>query len=291
MNRVPQAPTSRPARLRGQYADVRPDYTVEQRYEAYADDDHRVWAELLARQSRLLPRFAIPEFRSGVAALGLDARIPRFEAVSQRLAQLTRWTIVGVPGLIPEHEFFQHLSQRRFPVTTWIRTREELDYLVEPDLFHDFFGHVPLLADPVYADFIELYGNAGQRALENGGLAMLARLYWYGVEFGLMETDAGLRCYGAGILSSWGETQYALSSPVPQRVRFDLARVLRSAYLIDEYQRTYFVIRDFRELMDAAIHTDFLPLYQRYGKDAGIPVGSVLPGEERVPPDLSATAG
>ena len=291
MNRVPQAPTSRPARLRGQYADVRPDYTVDQRHEAYSDEDHGVWAELLARQSRLLPRFAIPGFGAGVEALGLDARIPRFDEVSRRLAGLTRWTIIGVPGLIPEREFFEHLSQRRFPVTTWIRTRAELDYLVEPDLFHDFFGHVPLLTDPVYADFIELYGRAGQRALDNGGLGMLARLYWYGVEFGLMETPVGLRCYGAGILSSWGETQHALASPVPQRLRFDLTRVLRSAYLIDDYQRTYFVIRDFRELMDAAIGTDFLPLYRRHGSEPGIPVGSVLPGEEVVPPDPSAVVG
>ena len=278
--RQPSAPTRWPARLRGDYAAAGADYTVEQRYESYTPDEHAVWAELLARQARLLPDHAVPQFIAGVQALGLDERIPRFETISGRLERHAGWRIVAVPGLIPEREFFALLSQRRFPVTVWLRRREELDYLAEPDLFHDFFGHVPLLTDPVYADFIELYGRAGQRALENGGLAMLARLYWYGVEFGLMETAAGLRCYGAGILSSGAETRYALASPVPHRLRFRLERVLRSAYLIDDFQRNYFVIRDFRELIDQAVQTDFLPLYRRWGAAEPIPVGAILPDDE-----------
>ena len=216
---------------------ARDDYTVDQQYRQYTADDHAIWAELLARQRGLVAGYAVPEFLAGVERLGLDVRIPRLEQVSEQLRRLTRWELVGVPGLIPEREFFAHLAQRRFPVTVWVRRRDEFDYLVEPDLFHDFFGHVPLLCDPVYADFIELYGRAGPRAIEHGGLAMLARLYWYGVEFGLMETSQGLRAYGAGILSSAAETRYAIESPLPLRIRFDLNRVLRTDYRIDDFQR------------------------------------------------------
>jgi phenylalanine-4-hydroxylase len=277
---LPAAPTSRPAKLRGPYDRARADYTVEQAYADYTDDEHRVWSELLARQRGLLARYAVPEFVAGVEALALGSQIPRFEAVSERLRRLTGWEIVAVPGLIPERQFFDHLSQRRFPVTVWIRRRVEFDYLVEPDLFHDFFGHVPLLADPVYADFIELYGKAGQRALQHDGLKMLARLYWYGVEFGLMETAQGLRTYGAGILSSFGETRYAIDSPLPHRIRFNLLRVLRSDYLIDDFQRNYFVIRSFRELIDTAVQTDFLPLYRAFGAAPGIAVGTLLPEDD-----------
>ncbi|MEZ5459939.1 MAG: hypothetical protein R3E65_11740 [Steroidobacteraceae bacterium] len=190
---TPSAPASQAVRLRGDYGQAGADYRVEQHYTRYTPDEHAVWRELLARQQRLVARYAVPEFLAGVDTLGLDARIPRLEQVSERLRHLTGWELVGVPGLIPEREFFAHLAQRRFPVTVWMRRRDEFDYLVEPDLFHDFFGHVPLLCDPVYADFIELYGRAGPRAIEHGGLAMLARLYWYGVEFGLMETPLGLR--------------------------------------------------------------------------------------------------
>jgi len=271
---TPRAPAAHAVHLRGDYREARPDYSVEQRYGQYTPDEHAVWAELLARQQRLVSRYAVPEFLAGVDALGLDARIPRLEELSARLRRLTRWELVGVPGLIPEREFFAHLAQRRFPVTVWIRRRDEFDYLAEPDLFHDFFGHVPLLCDPVYADFIELYGRAGPRAIEQGGLTMLARLYWYGVEFGLMETPQGLRAYGAGILSSASETRHSIESPQPLRLRFALERVLRTDYLIDDFQRNYFVIRSFRELIDSAVQTDFLPLYRRYRDEPGIAPGS-----------------
>lgn len=281
----PNAPTFGTPRLRGKYGVARADYTVDQDYEQYALDDHRVWAELLARQSALVARYAVPEFLSGVEQLGLTDRIPRLEQVSESLRRLTGWQLVGVPGLIPDREFFGHLAQRRFPVTVWIRRRDEFDYLVEPDLFHDFFGHVPLLCDPVYADFIELYGLAGPRAMEHGGLAMLARLYWYGVEFGLMQTQQGLRTYGAGILSSFGETRYAIESPQPLRIRFDLTRVLRTDYRIDDFQRNYFVIRSFRELIDSAVQTDFLPLYERYCDEPAIPVGTICADDVLLQPE------
>jgi phenylalanine-4-hydroxylase len=276
---TPRAPTSRPAALRGAYLAARSDYTVEQCYGDYSVDEHRIWAELLARQRALVAQYAVPEFLAGVDALGLDARIPRLEQISDRLRRLTGWQLVGVPGLIPEQAFFAHLAQRRFPVTVWIRRPEEFDYLVEPDLFHDFFGHVPLLGDPVYADFMELYGRAGRRAIELGGLGMLARLYWYAIEFGLTETPAGLRAHGTGILSSYAETRYAIESPVPHRIRFDLQRVLRTGYLIDDLQRCYFVVRDFRALIDTCVGRDFAPLYQRHATAPPIAPGTLLPGD------------
>lgn len=287
---APSAPASHALHLRGDYREARADYSVEQHHERYTPDDHAVWAELLARQRRLVVRYAVPEFLAGLDALVLDARIPRLEQLSERLHRLTRWELVGVPGLIPEREFFAHLAQRRFPVTVWIRRREEFDYLVEPDLFHDFFGHVPLLCDPIYADFMQLYGRAGPRAIEHGGLTMLARLYWYGVEFGLMETAQGLRAYGAGILSSAAETRHSIESPRPLRLRFDLERVLRTDYRIDDFQRNYFVIRSFRELIDSAVQTDFLPLYARYRDEPGIEPGSRCAGDAVLQP-VPATSG
>lgn len=282
---APRAPASQAVHLRGDYRGARADYSVEQDHAGYTPDQHAVWGDLLARQQRLVSRYAVPEFLAGLDALGLDARIPRLEQVSERLRRLTRWELVGVPGLIPEREFFAHLAQRRFPVTVWIRRRDEFDYLVEPDLFHDFFGHVPLLCDPVYADFIELYGRAGPRAIAHGGLGMLARLYWYGVEFGLMQTAQGLRAYGAGILSSAAETRYAIESPQPLRIRFELERVLRTDYRIDDFQRNYFVIGSFRELIDQAVQTDFLPLYARYRDEPGIEPGTRCAEDKLLQPE------
>jgi phenylalanine-4-hydroxylase len=283
---LPTAPTRWPAQLRGDYSAARADYSVDQDPARYSEVEHDLWAQLLARQRALLPHYAAPEFIAGVQSLNLTDRIPSFDEASNVLYHATRWQLIGVPGLIPEKEFFEHLSQRRFPVTVWLRSPEEIDYLAEPDLFHDFFGHVPMLLNPAYADFMELYGRAGERAMQLGGLKMLARLYWYGVEFGLIETDAGLRTYGAGILSSFGETRHAIENPEPRRIRFDLERVLRTDYLIDDYQRSYFVIRSFHDLMDVAVNTDFAPLYTRYGGQAGIEPGVLLPGDEPVPAAL-----
>lgn len=277
--RQPSAPARWPVKLRGDYATAGQDYRVEQHPERYSDAEHALWARLLERQRALLPAHAAPQFIAGVEALQLDARIPSFERASDRLEARTGWRIVGVPGLIPERDFFAHLAERRFPVTVWLRRPEEIDYLAEPDLFHDFFGHVPLLFEPSFADFMQLYGQAGERARSLGGLAMLARLYWYGVEFGLIETAQGLRCYGAGILSSHLETRHALHSPLPHRLRFDLERVLRSEYLIDDLQRSYFVLRSFEDLMRAAVDTDFAPIYARWRDQQGIAAGELVPGD------------
>jgi phenylalanine-4-hydroxylase len=236
--------------LRGDYAGMAPDWTVPQHLDRYSDEDQAVWRLLVERQTALAKAHACREFLDGLRTLGIGDTIPDFEAVNVRLEPLTGWRIVGVPGLIPDAAFYDHLAHRRFPVTVWIRARAELDYLVEPDLFHDFFGHVPLLSNPVFADYMQLYG---QRALEAGAkIDLLARLYWYTVEFGLIRTPAGLKIYGAGILSSAAEVKHAMSSKDVARLPFEAATVMRRPYEIDKLQNTYFVLDDFRQLFEAA---------------------------------------
>jgi phenylalanine-4-hydroxylase len=266
MVQPPSAPVNQPQSLRGDYSRAAADYTVEQDWAAYSEDQHAIWAQLYHRQIELIERYAAPEFLQGVRALGASrTRIPRFADANRVLGDSTGWRIVAVPGLIPEQVFFEHLANRRFPVTVWIRRRDELDYLVEPDVFHDFFGHVPLLTIPMFARFMQAYGEAGPKALATpGALRMLARLYWYMVEFGLIRTSAGLRVYGAGILSSKGETVYSLESQQPHRWRFELLRVMRTDYRIDAFQQSYFVLDSFEQLFQACYSTDFAPLYARF---------------------------
>lgn len=277
----PKAPVHQPFGLRGDYSRAAPDYTVEQRWEEYSDGEHAIWAQLYGRQIELIERYAAPEFLHGVRALGASAtRIPRFEEANRVLERSTGWQIVAVPGLIPEQHFFDHLAHQRFPVTVWIRRPEELDYLVEPDVFHDFFGHVPLLTIPAFGRFMQAYGEAGPRALAiPGALSMLARLYWYMVEFGLIATAQGLRVYGAGILSSKGETVFSIESPQPRRWKFDLVRVMRTEYRIDAFQQSYFVIDSFEQLFEACYGTDFTPLYRRYAAEPAYPADAVLAGD------------
>jgi phenylalanine-4-hydroxylase len=186
-----------------------------------------------------------------------------------------------VPGLVPDLVFFEHLAGRRFPVTRWLREEHELEYIVEPDVFHDFFGHVPMLFDPVFAHYMEAYGKGGLKAEGLGALQWLARLYWYTVEFGLVRTPLGLRIYGAGILSSPGEIEHALASPLSRRVEFDLVRVMRSRYRIDAYQETYFVVDSFRQLFDAT-RPDFAPLYRELALLEDLAAGAALPGDRLV---------
>lgn len=278
MNRLPDAPAHQPVALRGDYSRAAADYSVEQEWERYTAEDHAIWQTLYARQIQLIERYAAPEFIAGTRALGASPQhIPRIHETNAVLARATGWQIVPVPGLIPEEHFFAHLAQKRFPVTVWIRKREELDYLVEPDIFHDFFGHVPLLTNPIFAQFMQAYGRAGPKATAAGGLKMLARLYWYMVEFGLIQTARGLKVYGAGILSSKGETVYSVENPAPHRIRFALERVMRTDYSIDDFQQTYFVIETFEQLFRAAYDTDFAPIYARYKDAPGIPPDQVLP--------------
>ncbi len=232
--------------LRGDYGAAAADYTVPQRHAGVTPAEHATWRALHARQSALFGRHAARAFREGVAALDCAGGVPDLDRASEALRR-TGWRLVAVPGLIPEDAFFAHLAARRFPVTHWLRRPEEMDYLEEPDIFHDFLGHVPLLTDPAFADFLHGYGEAGAFAQAQGALRPLARLYWHMVEFGLLLEDGAIRAYGAGILSSATETVHATEGPVP-RLRFDAARVLRTEYRIDDLQPLYFVIEDFREL-------------------------------------------
>jgi phenylalanine-4-hydroxylase len=270
-----------PAGLRGDYAAAAQDYTLPQDHAATTAEDHATWRRLYDRQAALFPRHAAKAWRDGLARLDCAGGIPAFDAVSRILRGLTGWSLVAVPGLIPGEAFFAHLAARRFPVTTWIRRPEELDYIVEPDVFHDFLGHVPLLTHPDFARFIEAYGALAQRAAAMGALEQMSRLYWHMVEFGLIEEDGAIRAYGAGILSSAKETLHATTAPGVRRLRFAPLRVLRSAYFIDDLQPTYFVIRDYAELYDAMAE---LPALLAASRDAPtIPPGAPDPSDIPIP--------
>src|SRR5205807_8228693 len=255
------------------------DHTIEQNWQAYAEDEHAVWRLLFERQQKLLKRRACREYLDGLQQLGVAAHgIPDFRRLSDILDRATGWRIVPVPGLVPDDVFFAFLAARRFPSTCFIRRRDQLDYLQEPDVFHDIAGHVPMLMNPVFADYIQAYGEGGLKAVHLGHLGHLARLYWYTVEFGLIATQEGLRIYGSGILSSAGESVYSLEDPHPHRLRFDLRRVMRTEYHIDRYQETYFVIHDFAQLF-AATRPDFAPIYREIAALPDIAADAVLAGE------------
>ena len=265
---------------RGDYGAARSDYTCEQNWQAYSAQDHDLYRRLYQRQAAQVAGLACDEFIAALGHLGAPEHIPRFDALSDRLHRATGWEIVAVPGLIPEEAFFALLAQRRFPVTGWIRRPAEFDYVVEPDVFHDLFGHVPLLFDPVFADYMQAYGKGGLKASRQGACELLARLYWYTVEFGLIDTTQGLRAYGAGILSSAGELRHSVRSPEPSRVRFDLQRIMRTRYKIDSFQATYFVVDSFEQLFDATA-PDFTALYAAVRLQSEVDAGVVLNGERR----------
>lgn len=257
---------------------------VEQPWDSYSDADHETWAALFMRQREILAGRACGEFIEAQDAMGMNAgTIPRFSDLNAVIESSTGWTLVGVEGLLPELDFFDHLANRRFPVTWWIRKPEQLDYIAEPDLFHDLFGHVPLLMTPVFADYMQAYGKGGVKAHAIGqdALTHLTRLYWYTVEFGLIRTGEGLRIYGSGIVSSKGESIYCLESPAPNRIAFDLQRVMRTRYRIDTFQKTYFVIDSFEQLFEAT-RPDFTPIYEKLAKLPAIPAGQVLDSDEVV---------
>ncbi len=247
---------------RGDYSRANADYTCTQDYASYTAADHDTYRRLYERQRALLPGLASQAFIDALPSLGASDRIPRFEEVNERLYKATGWELVGVPGLIPEVPFFTLLANRKFPVTDWIRKPEEFEYIVEPDIFHDLFGHVPLLFNPVFADYVQRYGQGGLKAQGLGSCEMLSRLYWYTIEFGLIREAGELRAYGAGILSSSGELAYSVQSPEPQRIALQLERTMRTRYKIDTYQQTYFVIDSFEQLFEMTA-ADFAPIYER----------------------------
>ena len=258
------------------------DWTIDQGWENYTAEEHRVWKTLFERQSKLLPGRACDEFIQGMRNLTMDTnQIPDFRRLSEVLMKRTGWQVVAVPGLVPDEVFFDHLANRRFPAGHFIRKPEELDYLEEPDVFHDVFGHVPMLMHPVFADYMQAYGVGGLRARNLGMLTNLARVYWYTVEFGLIKQSEGLRIYGSGIASSYTETFFALDDASPNRIRFDVERVMRTQYRIDDFQETYFVIDGFEDLLNLA-KIDFGPVYQRIKGQPEFQPGDILPTEELI---------
>jgi phenylalanine-4-hydroxylase len=265
--------------------DSRPadDFVIDQEWARYGAEEHAIWRRLFERQSALLRGRACREFLDGLAATGAAADgIPEFERASDILEKATGWRIVAVAGLVPDDVFFWHLANRRFPVTNWIRAPEQMDYLKEPDVFHDFFGHVPVLMNPVFAAYMQAYGEGGLKALRLGALPYLARLYWYTVEFGLIRSGDGLRIYGSGIVSSRTESVYCLDSSEPNRIAFDLMRVMQTDYRIDDLQAVYFVIDDFRQLFDAT-RPDFTPYYAALRERPDLAPETVLPGDILIP--------
>ncbi len=263
------------------YVPVYTTAVIEQPWDSYSGDDHSTWSTLYRRQRELLVGRACDEFLQAQDEMGMSEHmIPRFDQLNEVLGAATGWTLVGVEGLLPELDFFDHLANRRFPVTWWIRRPDQIDYIAEPDLFHDLFGHVPLLMNPVFSDYMAAYGRGGVKAHAIGPEALqhLTRLYWYTVEFGLINTADGLRIYGAGIVSSKGESLYSLESAAPNRIGFDLQRIMRTRYRIDTFQKSYFVIDSFEQLM-AATAPDFTPIYAGLEKLEHLPAGEVQDGD------------
>ena len=268
----------------GAAAGLRPeraDWTIDQAWHKYTAAEHAVWRTLFERQTRLLPGRACDEFVDGMKRLPIGPEaIPDFSRLSDVLGKRTGWQVVAVPGLVPDEVFFEHLANRRFPAGQFIRKSDQLDYIEEPDVFHDVFGHVPMLMHPVMADYIQAYGRGGLRAQRLGVLPNLARVYWYTVEFGLVESREGVRIYGSGIASSYTESVFALENGSPNRVGFELARVMRTRYRIDDFQETYFVIRGIDELLELA-RIDFAPTYAAIRGQPELEPGQTLP-QDRV---------
>ncbi len=284
--------SAQPRRVEHQQTDKGsvPVYTtavVEQPWSSYPAEDHATWATLFRRQQQVLVGRACREFSENQQRFGMTPDvIPKFDELNGVLKKATGWTLIGVEGLLPELTFFDHLANRRFPVTWWIRKPAQVDYIAEPDLFHDLFGHVPLLLNPLFADYMQAYGAGGVKAhgLGADALVHLTRLYWYTVEFGLIrEKNAGgndgLRIYGSGIVSSKGESIHCLESSAPNRLGFDMRRIMRTRYRIDTYQKTYFVIDSFQQLMDAT-EPDFTPIYDELRVQESIPAGAVLQSDK-----------
>lgn len=261
--------------LRGDYSACRSDFTVAQAYN-YSEAEQQVWRTLCDRQMKLTERLAHQTYLDGVKTLGLLDRIPDFDTVSARLRELTGWEIVAVPGLIPAAPFFDHLANRRFPVTNWLRTKEELDYIVEPDMFHDFFGHVPALTQPNFADFMQMYGQKAEDIIALGGGEMITRLYWYTAEYGLMQGQGEpLKAFGAGLMSSFTEIQFAVEDRQAHHVPFDLEMVMRTGYEIDKFQRAYFVLPSFDALKTAFETADMPAIVGRWKDQAALDPSSV----------------
>lgn len=241
------------------------DCLIDQNWSAYTPEDHQTWNALFRRQMDTLKGHVCGEYLEGLRVLGITEQdIPDFERMNKNLRAATGWEVVAVPGLIPSRPFFELLSQKKFPAGNFIRKPEQMDYLEEPDIFHDVFGHIPLLTNPAYADYMQAYGRAGEDAMANKGVKYLARLNWWTIEFGLIREHGKIKIYGAGICSSFGEARYVVEDPSPHFVEFDLRRCMRTGYYIDDFQATYFVIDSFEDLFRRAMEEPFVPLYEQF---------------------------
>lgn len=239
------------------------DWTIPQQWERFTAEEHRVWDLLFARQQERLAGRVVRAFAEGLELLRLSRPgIPELGELNDRLHERTGWEVVAVPGLLPDAIFFAHLAARRFPAGNFIRRADQIDYIEEPDVFHDVFGHVPMLANSAVADFMQKLGEAGLAALSSGNMHRLSRLYWYTVEFGLAREGGALKIYGAGLASSFEEAGYALESALPRRKSFDLRTVLRTRYRSDALQQGYFVVDNFDDLLADIDVTDFDALYE-----------------------------
>jgi len=243
--------------VNGYYAYAR-EMTMRQEYESYTADDYKVWQILFERQMKNLPGKATQAYIDGIDIVKFEAeRIPKFDEVNKILEPMTGWRVHVVPGLIPNKDFFELMRDRNFCATTWLRKMEELDYLEEPDMFHDVFGHVPLLSNQALCDFLVNLSNIALKHIDSdSAIECVARLYWYTVEFGLIQEKEGLRIYGAGVLSSSGETDYSLYSDKPKRVPYNVQEIINTPYIKDRYQEKYFVIDSFEQLYNSVDEID-----------------------------------
>lgn len=238
---------------------------IEQNWGAYSAADHNTWKTLYNRQLETLKARVCEEYLEGLKTLHLVAdTVPDFAQMNKHLRAATGWEVLAVPGLIASKPFFSMLANRQFPAGTFIRTPEQLDYLEEPDIFHDVFGHIPLLSNPAYANYMQEYGRAGLAALEHKGIKFLARLNWYTIEFGLIKNNGEVKAYGAGIMSSYGEAKYLFNDPSANWLQFEIDRVLRTGYYIDDLQASYFTIDSFESLFKQCIERPFIPLYEKF---------------------------
>jgi phenylalanine-4-hydroxylase len=225
---------------------------MNQEYEKYTANDHKIWSELYVEQMKQLPAMATKAFMDGVKKVGFEqAIVPRFSLVNEALKNETGWTVYVVPGYVDNQPFFTHLGNKEFPVTTWLRDEAQFEYIVEPDMFHDVFGHVPLLSEQFFVDFLEGLSRIGLRFIDNASaIEMVSRIYWFTVEFGLIKESGEVKIYGAGILSSPGESRFSLSDKAI-RMPFDVDRILETPYIKEKFQENYFVIDSYKQLFDS----------------------------------------
>jgi len=223
-----------------------------QEYLSYTAEDHEVWSLLFSRQMEIIHELASQSYLDGMIKCGFEASlVPRFDQVNFELNKATGWQIYVVPGLIDNKPFFQHLAKQQFPATTWLRTKAQLDYLEEPDMFHDVFGHIPLLSEPHFCQFLQGISTITLEHIENPHIVeLMARLYWYTVEFGLIKEDNRTKIYGAGILSSSGESVFSLSDEATH-IPFDLQRIFDTPYIKDKFQSQYFIIDSYEQLFNS----------------------------------------